>query len=476
MNQLAFGSDGRRQVVTLLVVVAVTAAVLYGAAAAIIGRPIVLRDAFNYNASAVRLLNTGVYRYGGLDVVHSARPNAFTVPGYALFLAGIYSVLPHGDDLVADVVAAQVPVELAQLLLAICAAVLIAYAGYRLGGQVLGWMAGILAVGYVPFGMNATVELTETLALFLISVVVVCAVELADADSRSAKHDIVWAVALGVAGGLSTLVRPTALLWLAVPVAATIWVRRGSPRHALRVAGVTLACVTLVMLPWWARNAQDFRRFVPLTTSASKPLLDSVGGTEFSQPEEALIARAKSEGRDPYRAVAMSRLKAMWNESPSRFVAWKAWTLWQGVSNFTNLPMDIIGDINRTGLPPRGAFADAHGFSPLRDGRLFDWLSDSLTWYHRLLLVLSVIGVAVGRRRAVIWVLASIPTYYAVVHTIILFAVRYFYPAMPAVVLLAAMGAYGCWQLAAWLFALRGPSVEHSRVITGREVPDAPLP
>ena len=433
--------------ILMLVTVGVLAAIVYGAAAVTVGRPIVVGDSFAYNKAAMRLLNTGVFQYTG-DDISSASPDAFTVPGYAVFLAAIYAFLPHSGDAVANMLGAQIPIMLAQLLLALATALLICYAGYRLGGQCVGWVSGAFAAAYLPFGMNATIALTETAALFLMSAVVLSTVELFRSRVASERHDLIWAIVLGVSGGVSTLVRPSIALWLLLAMASWLWIRRASALREWKTMGVAAACVLLVMLPWVARNAIAFGEFIPLTSSASTPLLDSVGGANFTAAEELIAARAEASGDDPYSAVAMSRLAAFWKRSPVAFTKWKATVLWEGVSGFTNLPADVVDHIQLSGTLAQGSFADPGRFSPLEDLAFFARVSAWLTIYHRLLLLLAIIGVSLGRHRKVIWLLASIPAYYAAVHLAILFKVRYFYPAMPAVVLLAAFGTAGCLRIA----------------------------
>ena len=58
---------------------------------------------------------------------------------------------------------------------------------------------------------------------------------------------------------------------------------------------------------------------------------------------------------------------------------------------------------------------------------------------HRIALLLAVIGAFLMRRRAIVWLLASVPLYYLLMHTIMHVWTRYFYVAMPAVLLLASI-------------------------------------
>jgi hypothetical protein len=369
------------------------------------------------------------------------------MPGYTVFLSGIYWLLPHSGDVAANIRGAQVPIIIIQLVLAIAVAVLISYSGLRLGGRTLGWVSGGMAVGYIPFGFNATVSLTETLALLLMSGVVLCVVELFRKPTREhVSHDVAWMIAYGLLGGLSILVRPTIALWLVVPLVTWVFVRRREALKALRLAGLGALCLVLVVSPWIARNAVTLHAFIPLTASASTPLLDSVGGATFTPAEESLMAGAEAAGKDPIRAVALERLATQWMVSPSGFIIWKATVLWTGMTNVTNLPLDILTDLQVSGGDLPGTSVGA-GFLPITSVAFYEAVFTVLKWYHMAILGFAFAGLVLFWRRAVIWVLASVPVYYALVHTAILFMVRYFYPAMPALILLAAVGVIGAARL-----------------------------
>jgi 4-amino-4-deoxy-L-arabinose transferase-like glycosyltransferase len=396
----------------------------------------------------MRLLNTGVYNYGMSPITEKVVPNAFEMPGYTAFLAGVYAFLPHAGDAVANILNAQLPVIILQLLMMVATAVVIAFAGYRLAGLPLGWISGLLAVAYVPFGINATVMLSDPFAMFLTALAVLAAVELLRDRGDIGRRELIWACALGLFVGLSTLVRPVISAWLLIPIGVFAGAHRETRKRAWQTAGVAIGCLALLMLPWIARNAFELRAFVPLTTSASTPLLDSTGGAVYTPAEQAMVDRAQAEGKDPLQVVALSRLWSRWVASPWGFVQWKAGSLWDGVGTPANLPLDVIQDITYSGQPQQ-PFPAAPGFMPMNSVPFYSAVVSYTLWYHRALLLLAALGLAVGYRRGIVWVLASLPLYYAVVHTTTLFMVRYFYPAIPALILVAGFGIASAWRLAA---------------------------
>lgn len=446
----------RSRVLRMLIVIGVAALIIYTGSAALVGKPPIIRDAFNYNASAMRLLNTGVFQYDHYPAteveVHSGG-SAFTMPGYTLALAKVYLLLPHSgataDEVIANMLGAQPFIIAMQLAMAVAVAVLVAYAALRIKGLGAGWTAGVLAVAYLPFGFNATVPLTETVALFLMAVMVCAVAALLGSDQQlPRKHAYAWMAVFGLAAGYSILVRAVVGLWLIVPLVVWLASQRSRLPRAARPAALGAAVVLLVVTPWVARNAVSFGEFIPLTSSSSTVLLDSTGGAVFTPAEELLMEQAEATGDDPLRAVALQRLKTRWSVSPAGFLSWKLDTLWTGISNITNLPVDILIDFQYSGVPEEGTYVPSETFLPIQSDQTYVTLFQVLRGYHFVLLALALMGFAMNVRRPVAWVLASVPVYYALVHTALLFMVRYFYPAMVPIIVLAALGAAGTYSLA----------------------------
>lgn len=151
----------------LLVCVGLSAALIYRICVISLGRPAIVRDAFAYNMTAQRLVASGVFDYSTSTTINKAQPNAFIMPGYVLFLAPFYIVGGVHNTPVQNAAALQIPIILIQIILAVACTLITTYANYRWKGQCGAIIAGILAVCYIPFGLNASITLTETLNLFL---------------------------------------------------------------------------------------------------------------------------------------------------------------------------------------------------------------------------------------------------------------------------------------------------------------------
>jgi 4-amino-4-deoxy-L-arabinose transferase-like glycosyltransferase len=208
-------------------------------------------------------------------------------PLYVLFLAPLVS-LSNLNTL---------PVLLAQSLLGALTLLPLAWLAERAGGARAARIAATLGALYLPFTLFAGLVLSETLFVFLLAVVLVLLVRSREAlDSPRRWAALVWPVSAGIALGLATLTRATALGF--VPLAA-LWVAFGggtrTVRDRLPAAGALLAACLVVLLPWVVRNACAYGQFVPVdTTSGYNLWLGSVGVRD----EERLQAELRPL-RDP---------------------------------------------------------------------------------------------------------------------------------------------------------------------------------
>jgi len=449
MFEVLFGEDtSKKAVAKMCLIIALLAAVTFGPMAAVMGRPPIIRDSFAYNMTAQRLLKTHTFYYDLSDNVGKATPNAFTVPGYPLFLSGIYAFSHRTANTVQNALDAQQSIIIVQLFLMVCFAVVMALDGALLGNLRLGYVTGILTGLYLPFGMNAVVALSDVLALALMAVVIFFMISLYRSCSIASNSSrIVLAVLYGLFGGISLLVRPVIALWLIIPLAILLLKERADRRFALRLCVVACATIVVVLSPWVIRNAVSLHEFIPLTASSSRPLLDSVGGTTYTAGEKALMASAEAQGKDPEYVVATSRIKKLWNDDPAGYLKNKVKIAYIAVSSPVDLVNDIMVDLESSGEPSTGTWAEP-GIAkvyPLGNTGLYRFLAGWTEVYHVLLLLLAVVGIILGRKRKIIWALVSIPVYYIIVHMIILFMARYFYPAQSALILLAAFGATGIY-------------------------------
>jgi len=234
-------------------------------------------DARFYRVLAQNVLLHGVYS-GSLTP--PLEPTYVRVPGYPLFIAGIYRVFGVGDDIAVRV--AQAVVETATCWMVACLALALVPAAWprrrRRGVQCAA--LGLAAV--CPFtAIYVATELTEVLAIALGTAIAWCAMralreDTGDDRGQAARPGRAWAwwFAAGLAGGALTIVRPEGGLLTAgagaTLVLAAVWRWRprqpGRARVATRLArrGIPLVLGFLVCDgPWILRNAAVFGVFQP---------------------------------------------------------------------------------------------------------------------------------------------------------------------------------------------------------------------
>ncbi len=207
-------------------------------------------------------------------------PDAFVTPLYPLFVALMYklSMILHGQLLPQTRLIHEV--FLAQQVLSLLGIVAAYEVARLLANKWAGLAAAVLSLVYLPNGFVGVMLLTEALFIPLL----LCTLWAYVYAQRAGRT---WAYGLtGALLGLTTLTRPTVLPLFAVFVFCDWLLRSAAPAGGWRRFiparafwfdnAVQLACLIVVMAPWWIRNAIDFHRFIPLDTEAGNPLLAGV--------------------------------------------------------------------------------------------------------------------------------------------------------------------------------------------------------
>lgn len=162
------------------------------------------------------------------------------------------------------------------LLLGLVVVVLIALVARRLAGPRAGlFAAGLAAVSPVLVGADGSL-LSETLFGVWVLVVLLAALEL------QARPRAVWALVLGVAGGLSALTRGEgAVLALGVGAAALAVCATISWRRRAQLLGVVAAACVLTIAPWTVRNWIVMDQPIPISTNDSTVLAGANCATAY---------------------------------------------------------------------------------------------------------------------------------------------------------------------------------------------------
>ena len=207
-------------------------------------------DAFEYDLQARAVAEDGSYTRS-LYLIQGG-PSAVRSPGYTYFLGGIYAL--SGDSVTAGRIAGAVLGALAVLLLYLIAR--------RIWGRRTGLVAAALAALFPPLVLLSRDLLSESLFIALELGAVLCVL-----NFRRSGGMLRWAAAAGALCGMAALTRNTGLALL-LAMALGVWILRPRLRLlSLAAPAVMIACAALVIAPWTIRNAIEFGRFLPLTTS-----------------------------------------------------------------------------------------------------------------------------------------------------------------------------------------------------------------
>jgi 4-amino-4-deoxy-L-arabinose transferase-like glycosyltransferase len=207
-------------------------------------------DAFEYDYYARSIAagegypQTGYLLQGG--------PTAIRGPGYPYLLGGTYAL--SGDSLAVGRLLGAALGALSVLLLYLIAK--------RVWGRRVGLLAAALAAVFPPLVLLSRDLVSETLFIPLELGAVLCVL-----NFRRSGGALRWAAAAGALCGLAALTRNTGLA-LILPIALGAWTLRPRWRPtSLAAPVVLLVCGAIVIAPWIVRDAAEFGRFVPVTTS-----------------------------------------------------------------------------------------------------------------------------------------------------------------------------------------------------------------
>ncbi len=206
----------------------------------------------------------------GYGPFFSGGPTAFHPPGYPGWLAGIVWIaervgLEHREPLLIGLFQAVLGTASVALVYAIAA---------RLFGTRVAIIAAAIAAGFPNLIFYTGLMYSETLYTFG----VLLAVWLIVRADWTPGPSLAVLVAFGVIVGLSSLVRPFAMLSL-VAVAFAAWRAGVSWRATARHVGIAAGVAVLMLVPWTIRNAFAYHAFIPVSTNLGDTLcLDNAPG------------------------------------------------------------------------------------------------------------------------------------------------------------------------------------------------------
>ncbi|AVF25559.1 putative membrane protein [Paenibacillus larvae subsp. larvae] len=215
-------------------------------------------DEYGYDKSVRVLLEKGYYGFTPFSTPEG--PNAFTTPGYTLFLAGIYTVFGYGED------PPLVAIQAIQNLLSLCTGFIFFWIAWRLfNNRFISCLIFFFCMIHPGFIYLSSYLFTETLYLFLLSAF---ALVMILHFQKGGGHEFL----MGLLFGCTLLVRPVLFPFFLLLLGFMLLQKRKkklSWRPILLLAGGLL----LIMGPWWIRNLVTMGKMVILAEQAGNPLL-----------------------------------------------------------------------------------------------------------------------------------------------------------------------------------------------------------
>lgn len=361
-------------------------------------------DDVKFIRSAWILAETGNY------VFHNPpHPTVFMMPGLPFSLA--FFVLIFGKF------GALTAFRIFQAILQALGLLIIFFIGRKIFNSKVGVIAAILDALSIAEIWTANLLLTETCFKFFVLLLIFFSIY-AIKEKKTRYY-----VLAGVAWGLATLFRPTIATF---PIIILImWIKeKYTIKEMIKYTAVVSLVFCLILSPWWIRNYRIFHRFIPMTLATGNPMLQGTfinydqstkktDGLDYSQFK---YSGDHDEIKNNELEMAMSkyRLKNLVPKQPLRFLYW--YTIGKTIQQ-VNWPFywtQILG----VNFVMAGA-------------------------YYYLTLILCVLGIihffrTKERNRSGNILFATI-IYFIVVYLPFFAMSRYFYPAMPYVLIFAAL-------------------------------------
>ncbi len=351
--------------------------------------PYAFDDTRDYVSLAMRLLGDGSY----IVQTKTGWVTANRMPGYPLFLAGLFAIF--GESLRA--------VAITQGILS-AGIIGLTYAIARRAGPIVGLLAALLiAVDPLTLGFSAAILSEMPFTLFLLAALWACI--------RLGAHGrIAWWIALGCLWGAAVYLRASAIWLLPLLLLWTLVVPLRPRRLAGALTALLLAGATL--LPWFLRNGQGIR----LTSMEGISLYESVYPAADGGPKQDTLTLSPD----------MLPLNEWQRDAEWKRRAWSAVEASPG-HVLALVPVKIA----RTWSPWMNA-------AEMRNA----WLQAGMIAWQVPLFFFALLGIFAGRLPGRMKALILLPMlYFTALHSIFLGSVRYRVPLMPLVCVFAALGA-----------------------------------
>ncbi|MGI6119323.1 MAG: ArnT family glycosyltransferase [Desulfosporosinus sp.] len=286
----------------------------------------------------------------------------------------------------------------------------------KLFNSKVGIIAVIISFLTVADYWVANLILTETIFKFFVLCLVYFSIYALE------EQKTIYYILGGLMLGLATLFRPTIAMFPIVIL--FIWLlKKYKVKTMFKYTVIVAAVFCVVMSPWWVRNYNIFHRFIPFTLASGNPALqgtyinydqssaqtDGLDYSQFTYPADSEIANNEVEIE-----IAKYRLMNLVPQYPLEFLMWYT-----------------IGKAKYQIMQPFFWHPNFLGVNTLM----------AAVW-HGLTLLLSIFGSIIyyfdKKRNKLGTLLIATIIYFIAVYLPFFTMGRYFYPAMPLVIIFAA--------------------------------------
>lgn len=216
-------------------------------------------------------INVLEHRTYSIETEEPYSPTLIRVPGYPLFIAGMYALFGHENNRAVRVVQALLDTVTCWLIALLALAWAPDSRPLRNRRRLFLIALGLAVTCPLP-AIYVTTILTETCTILLATA---CALTATLAMKNSGSKAMGWCAAAGVFGGLATLFRPDSAMFVAaVGVTLALVLLRGaisrsrakrlSAARAFALGAALSLGFVLTLTPWTIRNARLFGVFQPI--------------------------------------------------------------------------------------------------------------------------------------------------------------------------------------------------------------------
>lgn len=358
-------------------------------------------DDVKFIRSAWILADTGQYIYHNPGI-----STAFMMPGLPYSLAFFVLILGKFGGITAY--------RIFQALIQTGSLYLVFLIGRKIFNSKIALIAVIMNALYISNYWVSNLILTESLFKFFVLSLIYFSIYAI--EEKSIKYYIAGAICFA----LAAYFRPTIA---AFPIIILIiWIlRKYSIKEMFKFGAIVLGIFCLIMSPWWIRNYKVFHKFVPLTLATGNPMLQgtyinydqSTKATDGLNYNQFKYTGKEYEENEVDIKVSKYRLKSLVPKHPMEFFLW--YTLGK---IFYEIRMPFLWT-QFLGIP----------------------FILSFSW-HYLMIILGIIGIikfySNKNRNKMGLIAILIILYFMIIYLPFYAFERYFYPAMPYLIIFAA--------------------------------------